>query len=86
MLKPDGIHTAFCPDYLNDLNAMVSAETTIGDAATQIRYAANVLIEIGFPDLFYAADLNVDYCWHALVASPKRRATAFLKTLNLWKP
>lgn len=72
------------PDYLNSLDAMVAAEAIIGDAETQIRYAANVLIEMGFPDLYEAHDLNVDYCWHALGASPKERAKAFLRTLNLW--
>ena len=66
-----GQHKKHTPDYINDLNAMYEAEKRLGDG-THLwdRYCD-----------FLGGSLY--HCAHATAA---KRAEAFLKTLNLWKP
>jgi hypothetical protein len=72
MLTSDLRSTAFCPDYLKDLNAMHEAEKTLGDPQLFIEYE----------DQLSTVMNHVGWCWHATAA---QRGEAFLRTLNLWK-
>jgi hypothetical protein len=72
MLTADGNHLAFCPDYLNDLNAMRDAEKMIQKNPDHVfDYMDNLEQVTSFVPHF---------------ATAAQRAEAFLKTLNLWKP
>ena len=67
-LKP---FIAYLPDYLNDLNAMHSAELTLSD-----KHA------ITFRCI--ATQMGVDRNYDPFISNAAQRAEAFLKTLNLW--
>ena len=60
------------PDYLNDLNAMRKAESTMGDPQLWMEYEDNLAKVMN----------HVGWIWHA---SASERAEAFLRTLNLWE-
>jgi hypothetical protein len=60
------------PDYLNDLNAMRKAESTMGDPQLWEEYEDNLAEVMN----------HVGWIWHA---SASERAEAFLRTLDLWE-
>jgi hypothetical protein len=62
----------YLPDYLNDLNAMHSAELTLSDKQA-----------ITFRCI--ATQMGVDRNYDPFMSNASQRAEAFLKTLNLWK-
>ena len=81
--------TEFCendlPDYLNDLNAMNSAEKTL-TVKQQHKFAE----EVG--RIIYSGELSVpDFrdnwymCYLMMHASAARRAEAFIKTIGKWE-
>jgi len=69
-----GAHKKHLPDYLNDLNAMNAAETSLTDEQ-QFDYAC-------WLDQKFASRSCEFSLLHATAA---QRAEAFLKTLNIWK-
>lgn len=73
-IKPmfDSCRLFAIPDYLNDLNAMHKAESTMGDPQLWMEYEDNLAKVMN----------HVGWVWHATAA---QRAEAFLKTLNLWE-
>jgi hypothetical protein len=73
MLTADRNHTAFCPDYPKDLNAMHEVENLL-TPLQWVSYGRH---------LETLCDETNTWPIHATAA---QRAEAFLKTLNLWKP
>lgn len=81
----DAITQKHIPDYLNDLNAMHSAEmkfVSVSDVLDRRSYMSN---------LMKAVDVNPDMQRWSFIqdfilchATARQRAEAFIKTLNLW--
>ena len=60
------------PDYLNDLNAMATAES--------------IIIKAGAQTIRLYEDALQKFVANIIFATATQRAEAFLRTLNLWKP
>lgn len=69
LVPPSGSVCVPIPDYLNDLNAMHSAEQTL---TREQRWK-------------YISALASDHVSHVAFATAAQRAEAFLKTLGLWQ-
>lgn len=65
------------PDYLNDLNAMHDAVTSLDQS--QKNYFVNILDDL----IETEKQPERDFAWCNATAA--QRAEAFLRTLNLWK-
>ena len=69
---PNGAKAITTPDYLNDLNAMATAES--------------IIIKAGAQTIRLYEDALQKFVANIIFATATQRAEAFLRTLNLWKP
>ena len=94
MLTSDLSNTAFCPDYLNDLNAMMQVLATFknGDVAPFVKALDEVLRRtknINGTWEIYCATTEEDVCYRIfpfINATAAELAEAYLQYTNLWNP
>ena len=77
-MRLPGANSFLVPDYLNDLNAMHEAEGVLADRGKRGEYALMLSSVL--------SGVATHIQWPAVMATADKRAEAFLKTLDLWKP
>ena len=82
MLTADGNHLAFCPDYLNDLNAMHEVVMTLDRKTLAYSNYCSHLQQIVAIQNSKSNEPGIQ----AIDATAAQRAEAVGRALNLWKP
>jgi hypothetical protein len=70
------------PDYLNDLNAMASAEEILVNQGLGTKYGERLLIVREHPEPSMARGWDI---WIGASATAAQRAEAFLRTIGKWE-
>jgi hypothetical protein len=77
--KISGLEEAWTPDYLNDLNAMHKAWSTLSEVDKE--YFEYQLFSVVINEDLHGSSYDLPYITNATAA---QRAKAFLKLLDLW--
>ena len=75
---------ALIPDYLNDLNAMHEAESTITDESKRDAYCLQLATSCNSLSDWNFDSMKVE-AWKTIRATAAQRAEALLRTIGRWK-